>query len=210
MIELRISLEGAELEKLAAFPKQARFAVVKSLTLTAKDAQAALKAEAPGVFHLRNTWVPQGIRIDPATSGSMSARVGSIDRYMGRHVHGDPKPAGRALSIRSKRDGNGRLATGGLLIAPYSGIGSAPKHQVVRRKLGRIGSQKKKTFQIMGRGSGKVLIVRRTSKKRRPLQVVAILSALVAEHPIWKMDRTVSGVVSARFGTHFAAALDMK
>lgn len=210
MISLRIEIDGDALTKLAAFPKRAQFAVVKSLTMTAKDAQLALRGEVPGVFHLRNSWVPQGIRIDPATSGTMSAKVGSVDRYMGRHVFGESKRAGRSLSIRSKRDGAGRLATGGLLIAPYAGIGSAPKHQVVRRKLGRIGSQKKKTFQIMGRGKAKVLIVRRTSKKRNPLQVVAILSEIVAEKPIWHMDKTVSGVVSARFGVHFGAAMTAK
>ena len=207
MLHLRIEITGDGLDKLGQFPKQAQFAAVRALTATAKDAQLALRAEVPGVFHLRNSWVPQGVRIDPATMGSMSARVGSIDKYMGRHVFGDPKPAAKPLTIRGKRSADGRLASGGLLIAPYSGIGSAEKHQVVRRRLGRIDRQKKKTFQILGRGAGKVLIVRRKGKKSNPLEVVAVLDSLVAERPIWRMDRTVSGVVGARFGDHFSAAV---
>ena len=55
----------------------------------------------------------------------------------------------RALSIHSKCNSSGRLATGGILIKPYGSIGSAPVHTVVRRQLKRVDGQKRKTFQIV-------------------------------------------------------------
>ncbi|MHC2405862.1 hypothetical protein ACVMGC_010406 [Bradyrhizobium barranii subsp. barranii] len=81
-----------------------------------------------------------GIRIRPANGGNLMAVVGSIDKYMERHVigAGKEKHPDNALSIRSKRNSNGRLATGGILIKPYGSIGSAPVHTVVRRQLKRV------------------------------------------------------------------------
>lgn len=206
-VELALRLDHEDLKPLNMLKGSVRFAAAKALTKTAKDAQAALKAEAPGVFHLRNNWVVQGIRIDAATPGTLNARVGSIDRYMGRHVSGDPKHPAKTLSIHQHRDDRGRLASGGLLIAPYAGIASAETHRRTRARLNRINGQKRKTFQILSRGGSKVLLVRRTSKKRHPLQVLAILTSDVAEHPIWHMDKTVEGIVEAKFGDHFEAAV---
>ena len=56
------------------------------------------------------------------------------------------------LSIHGKRDADGRLASGGLLVIAYAWIGGYPTHAVVGRKLKRIDEQKRKTFQIVGRG----------------------------------------------------------
>ncbi|MDI2076194.1 hypothetical protein ABIF68_003323 [Bradyrhizobium japonicum] len=93
-------------------------ATAKALTFTAKDAQQALRVQIPGIFVLRRPWVVSGIRIRPANGGNLMAVVGSIDKYMERHVigAGKEKHPDNALSIRSKRNSNGRLATGGILI----------------------------------------------------------------------------------------------
>lgn len=206
MIELSVTLDKADLARLAALKGKTRFAGALALTRTAQDAKDKLRATAGTYFHLRNSWVPQGIRIKAANKGGMNAQVGSVDKYMGRHVFGDPKPAKRSLSIRGKRDSHGKLASGGLLIKPYAGIASAPTHTVVRRQLSRIDGQKRKTFQIRGKG-GSVLLVRRTSAKRFPLQTLAILKSGAHDRPIWPLLPIVQGVVSARFAVHFEAAL---
>ncbi len=205
-VALSITVDTKELRQLVELKGKAKFAGAKALTWTAKDAQTALKIESASVFHLRNSWVPRGIRIDAATPGTMNARVGSIDKYMERHVTGKDKPAERGLSVRAKRDSRGRLASGGLLIQPYGSIGNAPTHTVVRRKMRRIDTQKKKPFQIIGRG-GSVLIVRRKTKKRYPLELLAVLKNRVDVDPIWRVEQTVSGVVSARFADHFMRAM---
>ncbi|MEY9414666.1 hypothetical protein ABIF69_001108 [Bradyrhizobium japonicum] len=61
-------------------------ATAKALTFTAKDAQQALRVQIPGIFVLRRPWVVSGIRIRPANGGNLMAVVGSIDKYMERHV----------------------------------------------------------------------------------------------------------------------------
>ncbi|WP_316234855.1 hypothetical protein [Bradyrhizobium sp. SZCCHNR1004] len=184
-------------------------ATAKALTFTAKDAQATLKAEVPGLFVLRRNWIVQGIRIRPANGKKLTAVVGSIDRYMERHVigAGQEKQPGKQLSIRSKRDpSTGRLATGGILIKPYGSIGSAPIHTVVRRQLKRMDGQKKKTFQIKGK-DGKVFVVRRKGKARKPLQTLAVLQNEAKIAKTWDFRGTVSGVVQARFPRHFFRAI---
>ncbi|WP_315743128.1 hypothetical protein [Bradyrhizobium sp. SZCCHNR1075] len=211
MIQFQIHLSGYELHQLDQLRKSTVNTVTaKALTFTAKDAQAALRAEVPAQFVLRRQWILQGVRIRPANGNRLMSVVGSIDKYMERHVigAGKEKHPDNALSIRSRRDPTtGRLATGGILIKPYGSIGSAKIHTVVRRQLKRVDGQKRKTFQVKGK-DGKVFIVRRTSKKRTPLQTLAVLQnqATINEH--WDFRGTVAGVVSARFEHHFFGALD--
>ncbi|WP_047308804.1 hypothetical protein [Rhodopseudomonas palustris] len=187
--------------------RAANTALAKALTFTAKDSQMALRAEAPSVFVLRRQWIVGGIRIRPANGGKLLATVGSIDKYMERHVvgAGKEKYPDQQLSVRSTRDGRGRLASGGILIKPYGSIGSAPVHTVVRRQLKRIDGQKRKTFQIVtGKG---VAIVRRRGRKRYPLQTLAVLQSSATIHENWDFFGTVRGVVYARFEHHYWRAL---
>lgn len=65
--------------------EQIPFASAKALTLTAKDAQAALKSAAAGAMTLRNQHTARGLRIRPADKRDgmgMKAEVGSKDWYM--------------------------------------------------------------------------------------------------------------------------------
>jgi hypothetical protein len=210
-MRIMLTIDDAEWKKRIADlrPSSVNTATAKALTFTAKDAQVALRAEAPGLFVLRRNWIVGGIRIRPANGNKLTAVVGSIDKYMERHVigAGQEKHPDKKLSVRSKRSpSTGRLATGGILIKPYGSIGSAPVHTVVRRQLKRIDGQKRKTFQIRMK-SGKVAIVKRTTKKHNPLQTLAVLQneAKIAEH--WDFRGTVSGVVQARFPQHFFRAI---
>ena len=58
---------------------QVPFAMSRALTETAKDVQAAVKADLPRKYTLRNRWVEGGIRIAPATKRAWEAQVGSRD-----------------------------------------------------------------------------------------------------------------------------------
>lgn len=206
-ISLNITLDDRDLRRLYDLPKgKVRTATAKALTFTAQDAQKRLQVEAGSVFHLRNAWVPKGIRIRPATASTLSAQVGSIDKYMARHVVGEDKSPDAALSIRRTRDSRGRIATGGLLIPAYKGIASVGKHQTTRAKLARIEKQKRKTFQIRASG-GNVLIVRRSSRKRAPLEILAGLSNDADLSPVWRIEVSVAGVVGNRFSYHFERAI---
>ncbi|GJD31457.1 hypothetical protein PMNALOAF_2716 [Methylobacterium adhaesivum] len=209
-VQLQVRLDAKDLARLAVVKGKAKTAAAKALTFTAQDSQLALKGQVPGVFHLRNGWVPKGVRLKSASAGSMSARVGSVDKYMERHVigAGKPKPPERALTISKSRDSRGRLSSGGLMIMPYGGIGEYPTHTAVSRKLKRVGGQKRKTFNILSKSGNQVLIVRRKSKKRTPLQVLGILRGEAVDiKQEWDMFGAVKGVVSARFSGHFERAL---
>ena len=204
MLEIKLSFDTRELEQLATLGTSIRKAASTALTLTAKAAQAELKATAPSIFHLRNNWITQGIRIEPATQESLNAKVGSIDLYMGRHVLGETKQ-GSPLNIAERRDAQGRYATGGLFIPVYNDIASVLTHRQMKRKLDRADDTKRPTFQIIGR-DGQILVVRRKSKKRAPLEILAAIKASAREEPIWPMAEIVSAVVSAKFETFFSAA----
>lgn len=66
--------------------QQIPFATAQALTMTAKDAQRDLKAEAGRTMTLRNAHTARGIRIKRAEKrdgfGAMNAQVGSIDWYV--------------------------------------------------------------------------------------------------------------------------------
>ncbi|MEY9234865.1 hypothetical protein ABIF68_003327 [Bradyrhizobium japonicum] len=76
---------------------------------------------------------------------------------------------------------------------------------MVRRQLKRVDTQKRKTFQIVV--GEKVLIVRRRTKKRYPLQTLAVLQGSATINERWDFLGTVSGVVQARFPQHFYRAV---
>jgi hypothetical protein len=208
MVSVRISLSPGWEKQLATLRKSSvNVATAKALTFTAQDARDALKVEAPGLFVLRRNWIIGGIRYKPASGGRLNAVVGSIDKYMERHVIGansHGKDAEKKI-VRTRRGKNSKLATGGILIKPYGSIGSAKVHTVNRRALKRQKGQKRKPFQIEA-SNGKVLIVRRRSTKRLPLQVLAVLKDHVDITPTWNFFGTVKGVVTARFPGHFMRA----
>ena len=214
-VELFARIDPKDLAQFGALNGNVRIAAAIGLTKVAKEAQTALKDEAASVFHLRNSWVPKGFRIEPATAAKLSARVGSIDLYMDRHVDGLDKDAAKALNVSSTRDAQGRYATGGLLIGLYANIGDAKTHTQERRMLARINDQKNKTFQIVGRG-GTVLIARRIPKRGRGarggdtgLQILAVLKNNVKDRPILPMEATVSTIATARFLPAFSAAIEV-
>ncbi|WP_453971114.1 hypothetical protein [Amorphus sp. MBR-141] len=194
------------IHRLGKFAGRSRTEAAKALTFTAQDAQAALVAQAGQIFVLRNSWIQKGIRIRPAKAATLEAQVGTIDKYMARHVKGQDKSPDSPLSVRGSRDSRGRQASGGLLLKGYGSIGSVPKHTVVRRQIRRLESNKRKPFHIVD--GGKVLIVSRVGKKRYPLKIHAMLIRHANMDRIWNFVGTVRRVVRSRFPGHLRRALE--
>jgi hypothetical protein len=168
-----------------AAEKQVPFALARSLTVTARDAQVDVKADLPTKFTLRNTWTARGIRITPARKGTPEAVVGSLEPYMARQETG----------------GNRRPRSHSKIAVP------ATKQSRVIPKSKRPAALKGKprVFKIVTRfGAG---IVQREGKKRYPLKFLYWLKRGVRVKPRFGFKAEVSDTVEKRFGPNFVQAL---
>lgn len=129
-LELSVALDRRNLAKFRKLLVANKRIAAQSLTFTVERAQLAWRA-GNSVFHQRRDWINKGVRITHATPGNLNARVGTIDRYMGRHVKGidDPK------------------ATGGKgLFVPIKPIEQQPTHTRIRAQLRAMMRTKSKPF----------------------------------------------------------------
>lgn len=164
------------------------FALARGLTQTAKDAQADVREDLPKRFTIRRAWVPNGIRIEPATKRDPEAVVGSLEPFMKRQETGGRKRARDHSRVavpvnvkRSKRD----------LI---------PKGQRPAALKG-----KPKVFLVKtASGAG---ILRRVGKKRYPVQILYWLKKGVDVKPRFGFQKTTGTTVQERFGPNFVASL---
>jgi len=86
-----------------------KFGVAKTLTDLAIASQAEVRKDLPKRFQIRRQWVPQGIRIRPASKGNLQSAVFSIDSggrrdFMARQQTGGIKTpeSGRHIAIPLK------------------------------------------------------------------------------------------------------------
>ena len=177
-MELKLELDRRNLARFRTLLKANRLMAAKSLTFTAERAKPAWIA-GHSVFHKRNTWIDKGVRIRAATPATMTAQVGTVDKYMGRHIEGVGE---------EKRPASGRL-----FVPAYGAISEAPKHTVVRAMLRRAGRTKRKPFRI-----GDTLF-RRAGKARTPLIVLGKLTKSVDIEPRLDALDIVDDVVRREF-----------
>jgi hypothetical protein len=182
-VELNLTLDRRNLAKFRTLLKASRMMAAKSLTFTAEKAKPAWIA-GHSVFHKRNGWIDKGVRIRAATPGNLSAKVGTIDRYMGRHVKGIDQPKG-----------------GRLFVPAYKDISEAPTHTKVRAMLRRAGTTKRKPFRI-----GDTL-VRRKGKARTPLIVLGRITKGAKIEPRFDALGIVDRAVRENFGTVYSRLL---
>lgn len=168
-----------------AAKRQLPFALARALTWTAKDAQSDVREDLPKKFTLRNAWVKNGIRITPATKASPEAVVGSLEPFMQRQETGGPK---------GSRGGH-RIA-----VPPTKPTKLIPKGQ--RPKALR---SKPRVFTINTAKGAR--IVRRTTRKRYPLQVLYWLRRGVQVKPVFGFAGTTGATVAQRFGPNFVESL---
>jgi hypothetical protein len=184
---ISIALDTRNLAKfrklLAANPRIA----AQSLTFTAERAKPAW-IEAQQTLHHRSSWIDRGVRLRAASPGNLNAQVGSIDKYMGRHIVG----------IEEEKEGN-------LFIPIYAGIAQALTHTKERSTLRRMYDTKRKPFWIASGGTR--YLVRREGKERTPLTILAKLQEGAKVKPRVDAFAVVSAVVEREFPTIYERLL---
>lgn len=185
LVGLTVSLNWSNAARLKVLTSISRTTAAKALTYTAERAVPAWRAANRRTFHMRREWINKGVRMRPASAGNLNAQVGSIDKYMRRHVEGlgeTKVSAGRALFVPT-----------------YDRISEVGTHTQERRALARMMSTHRKPF-ILHTESGKVLLVRRKGKGRAPLEVLGVLQREAHIEPHLDALEVVSRVANASFG----------
>ena len=177
-IGLNVSLDRTNLRRFRLLMQANKTIAAKSLTFTAERAQTAWRA-GHGVFHRRNTWIDKGVRIRHATASSLNAQVGTIDRYMGRHVKGvdQPKTSGRKA-----------------LFVPIEPAASQPTHTRIRARIRAMQRTKTKPFKVRD------MLLRRAGRGHdAPLKALAVLRKRVEIKPRLDAVTIVDRAVQSSF-----------
>lgn len=174
MPELTLTLDAANLRRLRTLMGVSRLMAAKALTFTAEKAVPAWRA-GQAVFHKRNSWIDKGVRMRGARPTNLNAQVGTLDRYMGRHVYGIDDP---------KR---------GRLFVPNAPAEQQGTHTKIRRQLRSMGRTKTKPFMRNG------VLFRRKGKARAPLIILGRMRREVDIAPRLDALRIVDGVVRREF-----------
>jgi hypothetical protein len=182
-LELNVSLDSRNLARFRRLMQASRLVAAQSLTFTAERAKPAWIA-GHRVFHRRNSWIDRGVRMRAATPGNLVAKVGTIDRYMGRHIVGvgDPKE-------------------GRLFVPLYSNIADVPTHTKVRARLRAMARTQTKPFWING------TLYRRKGKARTPLVVLGKMQQGAHMKPELDALAIVDRVVQREFPTVYERLL---
>lgn len=176
---------------------QMPFATALALTKTAQAARDQVRQELPERFTIRRPWVPRGVTIDPATKADLTAEVGSMDEFMIRQEEGGTKrPKRKMLAVPT--DQLQRTKTGAISKANRPG-------KVLKQKKAFIITA---TSQAKRARPGTVMIARRKSKQRYPIEVLYSLTPRAEVPPRWEFENTVRGVVDEQLGPQFIKAMD--
>lgn len=166
--------------------RQLPFAIARGLTMTAKDAQGVVQAALPKQYTLRNSWVKSGIRITSATKMSPEAAVGSLEPFMERQETG-----GRKLAKSGHR----------VAVPPRK-----PSRIIPRGQRPQAQRQKPRVFvPTKGRMAGAVL--RRTTKKRYPLQVLYWLKRGIQVKPSFGFQGRTETTIRQRIGPNLVESM---
>jgi hypothetical protein len=177
--ELQISLDRQNLAKfrrlLVANPRIA----AQSLTFTAEKARDAWRVENHRDFHMRRDWIDKGVRVQFATPSNLMARVGTIDKYMGRHIVGA---------------GEEKKASGSGLFVPIKPIEQQGTHTQIRAQIRAMGRTKSAPFWRHG------MLLRRLGRGHdAPLTVVGVMRQSVHIKPRMDAVAVVDVAVQAAF-----------
>lgn len=187
-MQLNVTLSARNLAKFRTLLKAQPMLAAKALTFTAERAVTAWRA-GHSVFHRRNTFIDKGVRMRAATPGNLNAAVGTIDKFMGRHVKGVDEP---------KR--------GRLFVPLYDDVAEVPTHTRVRNRLRQADRSKRKLFWFERNGAK--YLARRTTKKSTPLQVLGTLREGAQITPRLDAFGIVDQAVQVNFPTVYRRLLD--
>lgn len=185
--EIRIGLDARNLAKFRRLFAANKTVAAQSLTFTAEKAQEAWRLEDAREFHLRRPWLLTGVRITHATPGNLEARVGSIDKFFGRHVIGidEAKEAGE-----------------GSLFVPVQPITQQGTHTQIRAAIRRMQRTRLKPFVRNG-----VLLRRTGTGHDAPLKVLAVFRRSVSIRPRFDALGVVYGAVQRNYPTVYERLL---
>jgi hypothetical protein len=184
--ELSITLDTQNLAKFRRLLSANKLIAAQSLTFTAERAQAAWRV-GNSVFHKRRPWIDMGVRIKHATPGNLNARVGSIDKFMGRHVIGVDEP---------------KVAASGSLFVPIQPVAEQPTHTGIRARIRQMMRTKNKPFWRNGN-----LLRREGPGHDAPLKILAVLRKSVEIKPRLPALEIVDATVQREFPTVYERLL---
>jgi len=139
--------------------KQFRFALAKSLTLTAKEAQKEVLGELRETFTIRTNWLQpsnaMGIKVLPADRNDLSAAVVTRAGWLGLHEVGGIKlPSGTFIAVptknvkRTKRDIIQRRSRPRQLTKTFIGTGKSGR-KIIYQKTGKGERAKVRAMYIL-------------------------------------------------------------
>ena len=171
--------------------KQLPFATARALTLTAQDAQTAIRASMPSNFTIRNAWSQRGIIVKPADKNVIPARsavmVGDIWNYLFLQESGGEKTPTSSLHIAVPED-----------------IRSSPT-QILRSQLRPRALLARKDVFIKDLGGGNQAIYQRVGKG---LKLLYILVPDAHVKPRLGLAETAQKIGNERWAINFAASLE--
>jgi hypothetical protein len=214
--------------------QQFPFAIAKTLTIVAQEAQRTLIGDLPRHFDLHSSWTAKGIRIDPAkksdmkTKGQIESAVKDIDASMvkqetlgGRVRTSHGKPV-RGLNVIPETQARSKLLASSGRIKPSMLPGRLLKGNTnefaVWNKVAKAGDKnpfaprgrkwgrhrKPKPFIMKSKHGNALLVAVRQGDERKPLTYLFVMSPRVQMHKRWDFKKTVEEYVRGRITKVFA------
>jgi hypothetical protein len=179
--------------KTASMAKQLPFALAKTLTATAKDAQGAVLSDLGNKFTLRNNWfkpnTPLGIKVKPAKKKDLRAEVGTNFDALEKFETGkDKTPRGRHIAI------------------PTANV-RRNKRQIVQRSQRPGALRGKRTF-VIETSRGAVLYQRKFKGKRSTIVPLYNLTRRAKIRKNSPVIETAVKTIDRRLHPNFLKAMD--
>lgn len=224
---VRVDLDSFIADSKKLLGKDWPEAVAKALELTAKRTEMMERASTRETFKLHSNWIPNNIRAFPHTKvqfnkvrsdiksrGEAYASVSTSERipYMSMHEDGGTKtPKGKNLAIPSvlnKRKIQTKSGGKRNKWAPKTLLEEFNKNNWKKgtKHPGERGMGKKAPFVITGKG-GVMLLVKRRTKKRSPLEVLYVFKPKADVKARWKFEERGYNFVTANYERYFEFAL---
>lgn len=182
-MRIKLRIDDRELRALEAGLKRgdARFAMAKTLTQTAKFAEGVVRSDLPDSFTIRTGWAAKGVRIEPATKARLQSAVGSKDAFMEAQVEGGTKTEKRRMMAIPEE-------------------AREPKSAVTPRSKWPGALKKKKAYFINTTKKGSNLaLYRRETKDRYPITPIYYFAKSVKIRPRWALREQVAMAARAKF-----------
>jgi hypothetical protein len=220
---VKVDISGFVTGRRSFEEKQLPFIVAKTLTDTAKDAQAAVQGNVRRAFKLRNNWTTQGIRIKPANkngrNGNIEADVhtdtanrktGAPD-YLGRQEDGGTKvPYGNHEYLAVPTKYLHQMAPGVIPaeLRPRALLGAVGGRFTATNRKGQIALRNQKVvrgfvFFIQKMHGGDLAIMGRPFHERYAYPYYLLIHSAHVRRSQMDLGKTVEKIAEERFARHW-------